>query len=253
MATSCAFVFTAAIEIARSRMTRRVTSAGQWRRGVSLADTRRMHSTVAASTTAVFTDAISAPDWQQGLPLLVDDRVTLREVQLGDAAALLTMLTSDDVSRFISPPPMTIEGFERFIICANAERAAGRYACFGVIPRGMESPIGIFQVRPLEPKFFAADWGFAIGSPFWGTGVFRASAEMVLAFAFETLGVHRLEARSVVANGRGNGALRKVGAVCEGVLRRSLLKNGEYHDQHLWSILVSEWRMLKRATRVTIN
>ena len=212
-----------------------------------------MHSTVAGSPITTLAPPVAAPDWQQGLPVLANDRVTLRELQLGDAASLLTMLTSDDVSRFISPPPLTIEGFERFIMCANAERAEGRYACFGVLPRGMETPIGIFQVRPLEARFFAADWGFAIGSPFWGTGVFGSSAEMVLSFAFETLGVHRLEARSVVANGRGNGALRKVGAVCEGVLRRSLLKNGEYHDQHLWSILVSEWRLLKRAARVTIN
>ena len=38
----------------------------------------------------------------------------------------------------------------------------------------------------------------------------------MLDFAFETVGVHRLEARSAVANGRGNGALRKMGAVQEG-------------------------------------
>ena len=211
-----------------------------------------MHSTVAASSISALLPPLALPDWQQGLPLLANDRVILRELQLSDAPTLLAMLTSHDVARFISPPPLTIEGFERFIICANGERAAGRYACYGVIPRGVDTPIGIFQVRPLEPKFFAADWGFAIGSPFWGTGVFGAAAEMVLEFAFDTLGVHRLEARSVVANGRGNGALRKVGAVCEGVLRRSLLKNGEYHDQHLWSILEGEWRMLRRA-HMTIN
>jgi ribosomal-protein-alanine N-acetyltransferase len=177
----------------------------------------------------------------------------LREVQLYDAASLLTMLTTGDEARFISPPPLTIDGFERFIMCANGERHAGRYACYGVVPNGLDTPVGIFQLRPLEPRFFSADWGFAIGSPYWGSGLFSASADLVLDFAFNTLGVHRLEARSVVANGRGNGALRKVGAVCEGVLRRSLLKNGEYHDQHLWSILHNEWRMQRRGAKVTIN
>ncbi len=60
-------------------------------------------------------------------------------------------------------------------------------------------------------------------------------------FAFETVGVHRLEARASVKNGRGNGALRKIGAVQEGVLRRSFLRHGEYHDQVLWSILDEDW------------
>jgi len=53
------------------------------------------------------------------------------------------------------------------------------------------------------------------------------------------------EARACVANGRGNGALRKLGAVQEGVLRRSFLKNGQFLDQMLWSILAEEWRQAK--------
>ena len=61
-------------------------------------------------------------------------------------------------------------------------------------------------------------------------------------FAFETVGVHRLEARAALRNGRGNGALRKIGAVQEGVLRKSFLKNGEYLDQMLWTILDEDWK-----------
>jgi RimJ/RimL family protein N-acetyltransferase len=59
------------------------------------------------------------------------------------------------------------------------------------------------------------------------------------------LGVHRLEARAAVENGRGNGALAKVGAVKEGVLRRSFLRGGRYIDQALWSIVREDWRQAK--------
>ena len=155
------------------------------------------------------------------------------------------MLTTEEVSRFISPPPTTVEGFERFITWARAERAAGRYACFAVVPHGMTTAIGLFQVRQLEPGFATAEWGFALGSEYWGTGMFIDGARMVVDFAVETLGVRRLEARAAVANGRGNGALRKLGAVQEGVLRRSFLKNGLHLDQMLWSILNEEWRQAK--------
>jgi ribosomal-protein-serine acetyltransferase len=61
-------------------------------------------------------------------------------------------------------------------------------------------------------------------------------------FAFETVGVHRLEARAAVRNGRGNGALRKLGAVQEGILRKSFLRSGEYLDQMLWTVLDEDWR-----------
>jgi RimJ/RimL family protein N-acetyltransferase len=46
-------------------------------------------------------------------------------------------------------------------------------------------------------------------------------------------------------NGRGNGALRKIGAVQEGVLRRSFRRNDEYLDQALWSIFDEDWRVAK--------
>jgi RimJ/RimL family protein N-acetyltransferase len=147
------------------------------------------------------------------------------------------------VSRFISPPPSTIEGFERFIGWTLRQRAAGAYACFAVTVAGFDTAIGIFQVRSIEPGFGTAEWGFAIGSDFWGTGVFQEGAAMVLEFAFDTIGVHRLEARAAVKNGRGNGALQKMGAVQECVLRKSFQKNGEYLDQVLYSMLASDRRV----------
>ena len=191
------------------------------------------------------TTATITSDWREKLPVLKGTMVTLRDLEIADAPSLFSMLTTEEVSRFISPPPTTVEGFERFIAWAHAERAAGRYACFAVVPDGMTTAIGLFQVRQLEPGFATAEWGFALGSNFWGTGIFMDAAPMVVNFAIETLNVSRLEARAAVANGRGNGALRKLGAVQEGLLRRSFLRNGQYLDQMLWSILSEEWRQTK--------
>ena len=198
---------------------------------------------VAALMPQTAPESVVTTDWRTGLPVLTGTRVTLRELRVSDAASLFTMLTTEEVTRFISPPPTTVEGFERFIIWANRERAAGTYACFAIVPHGMDTAIGIFQVRQLEPGWGTAEWGFAIGSPFWGTGVFSDGARLVLDFAFETIGAHRLEARAAVQNARGNAALRKLGAVQEGVLRRSFLRNGQYLDQALWAILDEDWQM----------
>ena len=134
--------------------------------------------------------------------------------------------------------------------CVSARSAT--YACFAVTLDSTDTAIGIFQLRELEPGFGTAEWGFAIGSAYWGTGVFQEGAELMVKFAFETVGVHRLEARAAVQNGRGNGALRKIGAVQEGLLRKSFLKDGEYLDQALWTILDEDWQAehgLERARR----
>ncbi len=190
----------------------------------------------------VSTGEVVVSDWQERLPVLRGERVTLRELRASDAASLCALLTTEEVSRFVSPPPTTVEGFERFIAWTLRQRVAGAYACYAVTLRGFDTAIGIIQVRQLEQGFGTAEWGFVIGSAFWGTGVFQESAELVLDFAFDTLGVQRLEARAAVLNGRGNGALLKLGAVQECLLRKSFRKNGEALDQALYSILATDRR-----------
>jgi ribosomal-protein-alanine N-acetyltransferase len=194
------------------------------------------------ATSLVSTGEVGS-DWRKGLPSLHGHLVTLRELRASDAASLCALLTPEEVSRFVSPPPTTVEGFERFISWTLSQRIAGTYICYAVTLRGFDTAIGIIQVRQLQADFGTAEWGFVIGSAFWGTGVFQQSAGLVLDFVFDTLRVQRLEARASVLNGRGNGALLKVGAVQECRLRKSFSKNGEHFDQTLYSILADDHQL----------
>jgi len=100
----------------------------------------------------------SAADWRTGLPTLIGSMVTLRELRLSDAPSLFVSLTTDEVARFISPPPTTLDGFERFIGWAHRQRAAGQYICFAVVARTSDIAIGLFQqlVNPLGEGIGAA-------------------------------------------------------------------------------------------------
>jgi ribosomal-protein-alanine N-acetyltransferase len=184
-------------------------------------------------------------DWTKGLPIFKGQRMMLRELVKTDATSLLSMLRTEEVAKFISPPPTTPEGFQKFIGWAVREREAGNQMTFGIVPEGYDHAVGLVQVRAIAPRFSVAEWGFAVGSPFWGSGLFLASAKTAVDFAFQHTDVNRLEARAVVQNGRGNGALRKLGAVQEGILRGSLLKDGKYLDQIMWSIVAKDWYQAK--------
>jgi RimJ/RimL family protein N-acetyltransferase len=205
---------------------------------------------------AIDNDVVSS-DWRSALPALAGQLVALRDLRASDAASLFSLLTTEEVSRFISPPPTSVEGFEKFIAWAHRQRQAGQYMCFAVTLKGFDTAIGIFQVRDLHSGLETAEWGFALGSAFWGTGVFEDAAKLVLEFAFDTVGVRRLEARAAVQNGRGNGALLKLGAVPEAVLRQSFLKDGRRLDQVLFTILESDWRataeMRKEVRQTSIH
>ena len=183
-----------------------------------------------------------AVEWTLELPRLSGRLVSLRELAATDAVALHALLTTSAVDRLISPPPATADGFERFISAMRQGREAGTCACFGIVPSGAAAAVGLIQIRQLEPGFRVAEWGFALGQAYWGSGLFMDAAQLALDFVFDELGVARLEARAALVNGRGNGALRKLGAVQELVLRRSLRTGGRSLDQALWTILATDWR-----------
>jgi RimJ/RimL family protein N-acetyltransferase len=193
--------------------------------------------------------APAATDWRTGLPVLHGSAISLRELRLGDAPALLAAFGSADVTRLISPPPPTLDGFEKFIIWTQRQREAGQSLAFGITLPGSDTVVGLFQVRALQPSFDIAEWGFALGAEHWGSGVFMDGAELVLDFVFDVIGVHRLEARAALKNGRGNGALQKLGAIQEGILHRAFLRNGIYLDQALWTILADARRETRSVRR----
>jgi len=186
-------------------------------------------------------------DWRTAVPHITAAGVTLRALRASDAPTLHAMLTTEEVARFITPPPTTVEGFEKFIAWTHRQQAEGRYVCFGIVPAGRTDAVGIIQLRALDGTFTLAEWGFAIGSAFWGTGLFQAAARAALEFAFTALPVHRIEARVVTENHRGRGALTKLGAVCEAVMRQSFRRGAVRMDQMLWSVTRASWTFANAA------
>ena len=185
--------------------------------------------------------------------MLTAKRVLLRELRLSDALSLCRSLSTEDVARFIARPPDTIEGFERFVRWTHEQRNAGRAFCFGVVPHECDEVVGLFQVWQREPEFVTAEWGFALSSSFWGSGVFVDSARLVLDFTFNIIGARRVEGRAALANGRGNGALLKLGAVRDALLRKCFQVGGEYHDHLMWSILDDDWRVRRDCIEADVH
>jgi [ribosomal protein S5]-alanine N-acetyltransferase len=175
--------------------------------------------------------------------------VTLRPLHVADAASLVAHFSRPAVSRYIAPPPASEIEFSRFIRWTHTARGRGAHVCFGIVPARAAHPVGIIQLWPLVPDFSVAEWGFVLSDAYWGTGTFAESAGLVLDFAFTTLDAHRIEARAAVVNGRGNGALKKLGAVREAYLRRGSRCGDRYEDHHMWAILRDEWMAARGGAR----
>jgi len=180
--------------------------------------------------------------WRQELPALTGRAVMLREPSDADKGALVDLLSFEDASRFGIDGPVDDAAVQHLIERAARDRRSGEAVTYVVAANSSSGRvIGLVQVRALDPAFETAEWEMTLTPSARGTGAFIETARLVASFVFASLGTHRLEARVQVQNGRANGALRKIGAVQEGILRRAVRRRGEYVDQVLWSVLKDDW------------
>jgi len=191
-------------------------------------------------------------EWRSELPMLTARLVTLREPVAADLRPLIDLRSTADSSTFGIDEPSPELAMQQLIDRASRDRAAGTAFTYVITISSTRAVVGLVQARQIDLSWESAEWECTIAPSWRGTGVFLETARLVGSFAFGTVGVHRLESRVELQNGRANGALRKIGAVQEGVLRQSVRRGGEYMDQVLWSLLKEDWgaQWMSTAPRV---
>src|SRR5580765_6175012 len=191
-------------------------------------------------------------EWRSELPMLTARLVTLREPVAADLRPLIDLRSTADSSTFGIDEPSPELAMQQLIDRASRDRAAGTAFTYVITISSTRAVVGLVQARQIDLSWESAEWECTIAPSWRGTGVFLETARLVGSFAFGTVGVHRLESRVALKNGRANGALRKIGAVQEGVLRQSVRRGGEYMDQVLWSLLKEDWgaQWMSTAPRV---
>jgi RimJ/RimL family protein N-acetyltransferase len=192
-------------------------------------------------------------DWRSELPILTARLVTLREPTAADLRPLIDLRSIADSSSFGIDEQSPELAMQQLIDRAGRERAAGTGFTYVITISSTRAVVGLVQARQIDLSWESAEWECTIAPSWRGTGVFVEAARLVGSFAFGTVGVHRLESRVALQNGRANGALRKLGAVQEGVLRQSVRRGGEYVDQVLWSLLKEDWGELWMSTAPRVH
>jgi ribosomal-protein-alanine N-acetyltransferase len=175
-------------------------------------------------------------------------RVLLREPREDDGAVLFRYTRDPEVTRFLAvEPPATVDDTLYFIEKCHQHRLQGREYVFVIAEVASDQPVGIICLRHIDHAMRTAQVGTWVGRDRWGSGANAEAKRLIFDFAFDSLHLHRVEARIAVANVRSRRAFERLGATREGLLKESFFKNGSYQDQHLYVVFEQDWR--SRNTR----
>ena len=105
-----------------------------------------------------------------------------------------------------------------------------------------ESVLGWCTLGRWNPDFRSASLGYCLDAAAWGHGYATEAAEALLAWAFDTLDLNRVQAEADTRNGASARVLEKLGFVHEGTLREDCVVDGVVSDSWVYGLLRREWR-----------
>ena len=175
-------------------------------------------------------------------PTLTTARLTLREVDPADARDVLIFRGDPEVQRFNSRPMTDISEALALIDTLRKWYLAQKGIHWGVTQHHDQRVIGLFSLHGLNRFHRRGSIGYDLAREFWGQGIASEAAQAVVRFAFEQLGLNRLEAVTISDNYRSVHLLERLGFTLEGTRREhSLEDDGLFHGSAIYGLLRREY------------
>lgn len=181
-------------------------------------------------------------EWGSELPRLSARRVDLRWLTPEDAPAILSIFGDPEVMRYWSSPPLQdLAAAKELIDEIHDHFRSRRLFQWGICLRETNEVIGTCTLLEVSMAHRRAEVGFALRRSDWGRGLATETVETLIAFSFETLNLHRLEADADPDNQRSLAVLERQGFRREGYLRERWHHLGELRDTVFLGLLRREW------------
>ena len=180
--------------------------------------------------------------------MIESPRLLLREWRPEDASALADGLNDLAVSRWLMavPYPYALEdaqGFLRYCL-RQAEETPRTDYFFAIVLKAADEVVGGTSLNGIEPHNGTASGGIWLQARHHGHGYGTEAFDARARFAFETLGLRRLENGFFTGNEASRRMQERLGYVVEGMRRKGYLcrADGLLKDEYVTGLLKEEWR-----------
>jgi RimJ/RimL family protein N-acetyltransferase len=180
------------------------------------------------------------------------DLVAIEPLGVEHAAGLLAAADTEEVFAWLPyARPADLGQARAWIDGTLDDRRADRRFPFAVLEAGSGSVIGSTSYWDFDAHNAHVEIGSTwINRSSWGAGRNAEAKLLLLAHAFETLGLERVAFRTDIRNERSQRAIERLGAIKEGVHRHEMRRrDGSWRDSVHYSILRAEWPDAKERLR----
>jgi N-acetyltransferase len=149
----------------------------------------------------------------------------------------------------------TPDDMVRYVESALADAEAGRAFPFATVERKSGRVVGSTRFGAMDRGSRRVEIGWTwLARPWQRSAVNTEAKLLMLRHAFEVMGCIRVELKSDVLNQRSRAAIRRLGAVEEGILRHHVVvEGGRIRDTVYYSILAGEWPQVRQGLEARLR
>ncbi len=171
--------------------------------------------------------------------------LALRPFRMDDAQALYEAVreSMDELGQWLSwcHADYTINDSIQFLeSCGEAHRKETEFG-FAVFERGTDRLVGGCGINQIEKAALRANLGYWVRTSATGRGYARQAAILAARWAFQSLGLERIEIVAATGNHASQRVAVRVGATLEGIARKRLRVHGVQHDACVFSVVRSDF------------
>ena len=170
-------------------------------------------------------------------------KTCLRALEERDAAILLAMLNDPEIERCVGGWGYPVSEMQQRQWFANVHKdEQTKRFMIDITDTDTAQTIGMIYLTNIDWKNRCVESGIKLAADAprrqgYATDAVRA----LFRFAFDELNMHRIEMEILEDNIASRKLYEKCGAVCEGIKRAAVYKNGRYLDQCLYAVLKEEF------------
>lgn len=176
--------------------------------------------------------------------ILENERALIRPLSAADYEHLLPFsLNEPEIWHYSLTRPDSAENLTGYLQAAMEDKEKGNAYPFIIFDKLTNSYAGSTRYYDIQPTYKTLLFGYTwYGGDFQGTGLNKNCKYLLLKYAFEDLGMERVEFRADNSNHRSIAAMKSIGCKIEGVLRNHMPDgHGGRRDSAILSILRKEW------------
>ncbi|NYB52320.1 MAG: GNAT family N-acetyltransferase [Methanobacteriaceae archaeon] len=134
--------------------------------------------------------------------------------------------------RDLFPHPYTLEDAQNWIkVTASQEKN-----CFLAITLDDEAIGGIGLSIGEDIERISAEVGYWLGEKYWGNGITSSALKGIVEYGFNVLCLERIYAKPLEHNTASRKVLEKNGFQLEGIMKKSVIKEGKIYNQALYAV-----------------